>query len=111
MMYSHVKLTRNSKAPVICSYMGVSMSDQGRTKVSELLQLFFRVISQFLPNLPSKLALFCKLLQNNAKWTWVRKQKEAFRAAKGALYDDSLLVHYDTGWMYSGSRVVIPLQC
>ena len=68
--------------------MGVSMSDQGRTEVSELLQLFFRVISQFLPNLPSKLALFCKLLQKNAKWTWVRKQKEAFRAAKGARYDD-----------------------
>ena len=65
--------------------------------VSEL-RSFFGIINyygQFLPNLSSKLAPLYKLLQKDAKWTWGRKQNEAFRAAKSALQDDSLLVHYD----------------
>ena len=65
--------------------------------VSEL-QSFFGIInyfSRFLPNLSSKLAPLYKLLQKDAKWTWGRKQNKAFKAAKSALQDDSLLVHYD----------------
>ena len=65
--------------------------------VSEL-RSFFGIINyygRFLPNLSSKLAPLYKLLQKDAKWTWGRKQNEAFRAAKSALQDDSLLVHYD----------------
>ena len=42
-----------------------------------------------------KLAPLYQLLQKDTKWTWGRKQNEAFKAAKSALQDDSLLVHYD----------------
>ena len=65
--------------------------------VSEL-QLFFRIInyySRFLPNLSTKLAPLYQLLQKDTKWTWGRKQNEAFKAPKSALQDDSLLVHYN----------------
>ena len=65
--------------------------------VSEL-RSFFRIInyySCFLPNLSTKLAPLYQLLQKDTKWTWGRKQNEAFKAAKSALQDDSLLVHYD----------------
>ena len=65
--------------------------------ISEL-RSFFGIInyySRFLPNLSTKLAPLYQLLQKDTKWTWGRKQNEAFKAAKSALQDDSLLVHYD----------------
>ena len=65
--------------------------------VSELWS-FFGIInyySWFLPNLSTKLAPLYQLLQKDTKWTWGRKQNEAFKTAKSALQDDSLLVHYD----------------
>ena len=65
--------------------------------ISEL-RLFFGIInyySRFLPNLSTKLAPLYQLLQKDTKWTWGWKQNEAFKAAKSALQDDSLLVHYD----------------
>ena len=36
-----------------------------------------------------------RLLQKDVKWTWEQEQDKAFTAAKKALQDDSLLVHYD----------------
>ena len=65
--------------------------------VSEL-RSFFGIINyynRFLPNLSTTLApLYC-LLQKDVKWMWGQEQEEAFSAAKEALQDDSLLVHYD----------------
>ena len=62
------------------------------------LRSFFGIISyysRFLPNLLTKLAPLYQLLQKDARWIWGKKQTEAFEAAKRALQDDSLLVHYD----------------
>jgi len=42
-----------------------------------------------------KLAPLYQSLQKDARWIWGKKQMEAFEAAKHALQDDSLLVHYD----------------
>ena len=65
--------------------------------ISEL-RSFFGIINyyhRFLPNLSTTLVpLYC-LLQKDVKWTWEHEQEEAFKAAKEALQDDSLLVHYD----------------
>lgn len=63
------------------------------------LQSFLGIIdyySSFLPNLSTKLPPpYNQLQQKGARWIWRRKQTEAFEAAKCALQDDSLLVHYD----------------
>ena len=65
--------------------------------VSEL-RSFFGIINyynRFLPNLSTILAPLYRLLQKDVKWMWGQEQEEAFSAAKEALQDDSLLVHYD----------------
>ena len=65
--------------------------------VSEL-RSFFGIINyyhRFLPNLSTTLAPLYRLLQKDVKWTWEQEQDKAFTAAKKALQDDSLLVHYD----------------
>ena len=62
------------------------------------LRSFFGIINyyhQFLPNLSTTLAPLYRLLQKDVKWTWEQEQEEAFKAAKEALQDDLLLVHYD----------------
>lgn len=62
------------------------------------LRSFFGIINyynRFLPKLSSKLAPLYRLLQKDVKWTWGTEQDKAFEAAKRALQDDSLLVHYD----------------
>ena len=65
--------------------------------VSEL-RSFFGIINYyhcFLPNLSTALAPLYHLLQKDVKWTKEKEQDKAFTAAKKALQDDSLLVHYD----------------
>ena len=52
--------------------------------------------SRFMPNLSSTLAPLYRLLHKDAKFSWKREQDEAFRAAKQALQNDSLLIHYDS---------------
>ena len=52
--------------------------------------------SQFLQNLSTKLALLYRLLNKNAKWLWTKDHEAAFVAAKHALQNDSLLIHYDS---------------
>ena len=62
------------------------------------LRSFFGIINyynRFLPNLSAKLAPLYRLLQKDVNWSWGSKEDEAFEAAKKALQDDSLLVHYD----------------
>jgi hypothetical protein len=65
--------------------------------VSEL-RSFFGIVNyyhRFLPNLSTTLAPLYRLLQKDVKWIWEQEQEKAFTAAKRALQDDSLLVHYD----------------
>lgn len=62
------------------------------------LRSFFGIInyySCFLPNLSTKLSPLYHSLQKDARWIWGKKQTEAFEAAKHALQDNPLLVHYD----------------
>ena len=62
------------------------------------LRSFFGIINyygRFLPNLPANLSPLYQLLQKDVQWIWGTEQEAAFEAAKGALQDDSLLVHYD----------------
>jgi len=49
----------------------------------------------FLPNLSGKLTQLYQLLKKKAKWQWNKQHATAFAAAKSALQDDTLLVHYD----------------
>ena len=50
---------------------------------------------KFLPNLSSLLEPLHKLLLNDTRWKWSKRQQEAFRAAKDLLRSSRLLVHYD----------------
>ena len=62
------------------------------------LKSFFGLINyynRFLPNLSTKLAPLYHLLKKEVKWTWGKKEDDAFHTAKNALQDTSLLVHYD----------------
>ena len=43
-----------------------------------------------------KLAPLYHLLKKGVKWQWNKQHATAFAAAKGALQDDTLLVHYDS---------------
>ena len=66
--------------------------------ISEL-RLFLGIINyyaRFLPNLSTKLTPLYNLLQKEFKWEWSQKQAKAFMAAKDALQDDALLIHYDS---------------
>ena len=50
---------------------------------------------KFYPNLSSKLSpLYC-LLRKHARWAWDPEHESAFRLAKDALQQDSVLVHFD----------------
>lgn len=51
--------------------------------------------AKFLPNLSARLSPLYRLLQKQQKWTWQDEQEYAFIAAKNALQEDSVLVHYD----------------
>ena len=51
--------------------------------------------SKFLPNLSSTLKPLYVLLLKHRKWTWGAEQEKAFNAAKQALQQNSLLVHFD----------------
>lgn len=62
------------------------------------LRSFFGIINyynRFLQNLSTKLAPLYRLLQKYTPWTWGSNEDKAFEAAKRALQDNSLLVHYD----------------
>ena len=50
---------------------------------------------KFLPNLSSLLEPLHKLLLNDTRWKWSKRQQEAFRASKDLLRTSRLLVHYD----------------
>ena len=52
--------------------------------------------SRFLPNLSTRLASLYQLLHKDTTWSWKDEQDEAFLAAKEALQNDSLLIHYDS---------------
>ena len=63
------------------------------------LRSFLGIINyygKFLPNLSTRLAPLYQLLKKGVKWQWNRQNDEAYAAAKSALQDDSLLVHYDS---------------
>ena len=65
--------------------------------VSEL-RSFLGIINyygKFLPNLSTKLRPLYQLLKRGTRWHWDKSRAEAFEAAKNALQDDTLLVHYD----------------
>ena len=51
---------------------------------------------KFLPNLSTKLRPLYQLLKRGTRWHWDKSRAEAFEAAKNALQDDTLLVHYDS---------------
>lgn len=50
---------------------------------------------KFMANLSTQLAPLHELLQKKRVWSWGPRQKKAFELAKGALQEDTLLVHYD----------------
>ena len=51
---------------------------------------------KLLPNLSTKLRPLYQLLKRSTRWHWDKSRAEAFEAAKNALQDDTLLVHYDS---------------
>ena len=50
---------------------------------------------KFLPDLATTLSPLYELLQKTTKWTWGRRQREAFAAVKDLLRSPQVLVHYD----------------
>ena len=67
------------------------------TKVKEL-QAFLGMLNYYacyLPNLSTVLAPLHELLSKDCKWTWGKRQMEAFKQAKGMLNSSDLLVHYN----------------
>ena len=67
------------------------------TNVKEL-QAFLGMLNYYacyLPNLSTVLAPLHELLAKDCKWTWGKRQVEAFNRAKGMLNSADLLVHYD----------------
>jgi len=63
------------------------------------LRSFLGIINyygKFLPNLSTRLAPLYQLLKRGVKWQWNKQQEKAYEAAKDALQDDTLLVHYDS---------------
>ena len=51
--------------------------------------------SRFLPNLSAELAALYELLHKYHKWSWSKRQEQAFQAAKNALQSEAVLIHYD----------------
>ena len=67
------------------------------TNIKEL-QAFLGMLNYYacyLPNLPTVLAPLHELLAKDCKWTWGKRQVEAFTQAKNMLSSSDLLVHYD----------------
>ena len=67
------------------------------TNVKEL-QGFLGMLNYYacyLPNLSIVLPFLHELLSKDCKWTWGKRQVEAFNQAKGTLNSSDLLVHYD----------------
>ncbi|KAL9960436.1 hypothetical protein ACROYT_G033892 [Oculina patagonica] len=67
------------------------------TNVKEL-QAFLGMLNYYacyLPNLATVLAPLHELLAKDCKWTWGKRQVEAFTQAKNMLSSSDLLVHYD----------------
>lgn len=67
------------------------------TNITEL-RSFLGIINyygKFMSNLSSQLAPLYELLRKKRTWSWNTEQDKAFKVAKEALQDDSLLVHYD----------------
>ena len=63
------------------------------------LRSFLGIINYYgklLPNLSTKLMPLYQLLKRSTRWQWDKSRAEAFEAAKNALQDDTLLVHYDS---------------
>lgn len=53
--------------------------------------------AKFLPNLATTLDPLYRLLAKAARWQWRAEHEEAFKAAKRAMVEAELLVHYDPG--------------
>ena len=51
--------------------------------------------SKFLPNMSTILAPVYHLLKKDVKWTWKKKEEEAFKTSKKLLASSDLLVHFD----------------
>ena len=49
---------------------------------------------RFLPNLSTLLAPLHELLRKDVRWTWKKKQEEAFQSSKALLNSAAVLVHY-----------------
>ena len=66
-------------------------------RVSELRSFLGLVnyYGKFLPNLATTAAPLYTLLKKNARWTWGKAQKEAFKRVKDLLQSSDLLVHFD----------------
>jgi len=67
------------------------------TNVKEI-QAFLEILNYYacyLPNLATVLAPLHELLAKDCKWTWGKRQVEAFIQAKSMLSSSDLLVHYD----------------
>ena len=67
------------------------------TDVSQLKSFLGMVnyYGKFLPDLSTLLSPLYKLLQKEHKWTWEKKQQEAFDEVKSRLTSDRILAHYD----------------
>ena len=66
-------------------------------KVTELRSFLGLVnyYGKFLPNLASTAAPLYNLLKKNARWTWGKTQKAAFKGVKELLHSSDMLVHFD----------------
>ena len=103
-------------------YLGHKISRQGLQPTAEKIQAikdapqpqyvsqlksFLGLVNyygKFLPNLVTRLSSLYTLLQKQTKWSWGRKQQEAFSDVKALLMSPHLLVHYD-------SRKPLVLSC
>ena len=68
------------------------------TKSTTELRSYLGLINyygKFMPNLSSVLAPLNDLLKKGAKWTWKKKQEEAFKRTKVMLESVGILVHYN----------------
>ena len=77
----------------------IAIREAPKPKSITELRSFLGIInyySKFLPHLSTKLSPLYSLLCKQARWSWGPEQDSAFQAAKQALQEDSLLVHFDS---------------